>query len=94
MFLKAFLPHWCKTLETYFSWIIFHGGGGVGASGGGCIGETARLHHQRFVVVVTYTPAPCLVSLQDFGPFLVNNNYMQAYTRLSEACFLMDCTKM
>ena len=30
--------------------------------------------------VVTYPPAPCLDSLQDFGPFLVNNNYMQAYT--------------
>ena len=30
--------------------------------------------------VVTYTPAPCLDSLQDFGPFLVNNNYMQAHT--------------
>ena len=49
MFLKTFLPHWCKTLETYFSLIIFHGVGGVGASGGGCIGETARLHHQHFV---------------------------------------------
>ena len=49
MFLKTFLPHWCKTLETFFSWIVFHGGGGVGASGSGCIGETARLHHQRFV---------------------------------------------
>ena len=49
MFLKTFLPHWCKTLETYLSWIIFHGAGGVGASGGCCIGETARLHHQRFV---------------------------------------------
>ena len=49
MFLKTFLPHWCKTLETYFSWIIFHGDGGVGASGGGCVGETARLHHQLFV---------------------------------------------
>ena len=36
-------------VETYFSWIIFHGGGGVGTSGGGCIGETARLHDQRFV---------------------------------------------
>ena len=30
--------------------------------------------------VVTYTPAPCLDSLEDFGPFLLNNNYMQAYT--------------
>ena len=30
--------------------------------------------------VVTYNPAPCLDSLWDFGPFLVNNNYMQAYT--------------
>ena len=30
--------------------------------------------------VVTYTPAPCLDSPYDFGPFLVNNNYMQAYT--------------
>ena len=30
--------------------------------------------------VATYTPAPCLDSLWDFGPFLVNNNYMQAYT--------------
>ena len=49
MFLKTFLLHCCKTLETYFSWIIFHGGGVVGASGGGCIGETARLHHQLFV---------------------------------------------
>ena len=49
MFLKTFLPHCCKTLETYFSWIIFHGGGVVGASGGGCIGEIARLHHQLFV---------------------------------------------
>ena len=44
--------------------------------------------------VVTYTPAPCLDSPQDFGPFLVNHNYMQAYTCLSEACFLIDCAKM
>ena len=50
IFLKTFLPHWCKTLETYFSWIIFHGGGGVGASGGGCIGETAGLHPHRFLI--------------------------------------------
>ena len=32
----------------------------------------------RSLGVVTYTPAPCLDSLWDFGPFLVNNNYMQA----------------
>ena len=30
--------------------------------------------------VVKCTPAPCLESLYHFGPFLVNNDYMLAYT--------------
>ena len=34
---------------------------------------------------VTDTLAPCFVSLYDFPPFLVNSNYIQAYTSLPKA---------
>ena len=80
MFLKTFLPHWCKTLETYFSWIILHGGGGVGSSGGGCIGETARLHHQLFVRRGDIHPRALFGFPLGLWNLLVNKNYMQAYT--------------